>query len=88
MKVYYYRCQDGMICGYDHELSVQERHDICDKMELIGTCDLPIEQVKKEVEKEIDALTLQADSGDCSKCVGAWIPGKAYDPKLVYKIKE
>lgn len=48
---------------------------------LLGTTELDIEPVKKEVVKEVAVETTSWINGIC-------IPKDAYDVKLVYKVKE
>lgn len=53
----------------------------------IGTTELDIEPVKKEVVKEEIPITEITYLND-KKIVSRWIPIDAYDVKLVYKVKE
>lgn len=85
MKVYVhkYRCCATFL-GFS-EMEKIERYDC------IGTLDLPIEPVKKEVVKEIEENDLYIDqiaddNGEIN--IRGWAPLGAYDIKLYYKVKE
>ena len=54
----------------------------------IGTIELDVQPIKKEVEKVRDVI-IASTSNDGEKMISAmWIPGGAYDVKVSYKIKE
>jgi hypothetical protein len=55
---------------------------------LLGTIELDVQPIKKEVEKVRDVI-IASTSNDGEKMISAmWIPGGAYDVKVSYKIKE
>jgi phage baseplate assembly protein gpV len=87
MKVWVYRFDDGKIVQYDHQLHSKEINNIVGfgKMDFIGNNDLPLEPVKKEVEKEIEPEIHQRNG---YYIVSGTIPDAGYDAVIKYKIKE
>lgn len=92
MKVWVYKFDDGGLCYYDHEINSEAKKYVVGNgvMNLIGTLDLPIEPVKKEVVKEINlpksTISLQAYVPNGAN--NYHVPSDAYDIKLTYKVKE
>jgi hypothetical protein len=88
MKVFVYRQKEKLNGGLKFFSQEVEslRNDIFH--ELLGTTELDIEPVKKEVVKE-EAVQFVTSSMENGNLVSArWIPIDAYDVKLVYKVKE
>lgn len=79
MNVYVYKSKHG-----------NKLHFYDEKMNCLGTLDLPIEPEKKEVVKEKPVrVGVESFIVDGERLVEAtWIPSHAYDVKLVYKVKE
>lgn len=85
MKVWVYdNTETGQILFFRHTMGIYH-HD------LLGTLDLPIEPVKKEVVKTVEPSCEMVNYGNdifVRQHISQWLPHDAYDIKLTYKVKE
>jgi len=91
MKVWVYLHKDGFLTQYDHELNNDEKMMMFGngKITLIGLQDLPIEPVKKEVIKTVPAKIINRTlDGRMQIAADKLIEAGAYEPQIIYKVKE